>query len=92
MLHISHKTAFNREVLVLHSQPLKLNAAKFPFLLTAPNAILKPGGPLKWKKRLVIEVRLSLQLTEVMKIARLISPLPDMPRLSSPRPKLKHGR
>ena len=36
------------------------------------------------------DVRLSLQLTEAMKIARLTTPLPDMPRLSSPR--LRHGR
>ena len=33
-----------------------------------------------------------MQLTEVIKIAGLTSPLPDTPRLSSPRPKLKHGR
>ena len=40
--------------------------------------------------------RLSLPLTKVMKIVRLTSPLPDMPRLSSPRPRskprLRHGR
>ena len=35
-------------------------------------------GPLKRKKRLVKDVRLSLQLTEVMKIARLTSPLLDV--------------
>ena len=63
-----------------------------PFLSAASNALLKPGGPLKWKKRLVKLVRLSLQLTEVMMIVRLISPLPDVPRLSSPRPRLRHGR
>ena len=40
-----------------------------PFLLVASNAILRPGGPLKWKKRLVKDVRLSLPLTEAMKIA-----------------------
>ena len=49
----------------------------------------KPDGQLKWKKRLVKEARLSLQLTEVMKIVRLQFPLPDMPRLSSPR--WRHG-
>ena len=38
------------------------------------------------------ESRLSLSLTEVMKIVRLTSPLPDMLRLSSPRLKLRHGR
>ena len=31
-------------------------------------------------------------LTEVMKIARLTSPLLDAPRLSSPRPRRRHGR
>ena len=36
--------------------------------------------------------RLSLPLTEVMKIARLTSPLLDAPRQSSPRPRLRHGR
>ena len=40
-----------------------------PFLLVASNAILRPGGPLKWKKWLVKDVRLSLPLTEAMKIA-----------------------
>ena len=30
---------------------LSLNAAKSLFLSVASNAILKPGGPLKWKKR-----------------------------------------
>ena len=38
------------------------------------------------------DVRLSSPLTETMKIVRLISPLPDLPRLSSPRPRLRHGR
>ena len=36
--------------------------------------------------------RLLLPLTEVMKIARLTSPLLDAPRQSSPRPRLRHGR
>ena len=43
-----------------------------PFLLAASNAILKPGGLLRWKKQLVKNARLSLPLTEVMKITRLI--------------------
>ena len=47
---------------------------------------------MKWKKRLVKEAKLSLPLTEVMKVARLTSPLPDVHRLLSPRPKLRHGR
>ena len=63
-----------------------------PFLLAASNAILKPGGLLRWKMRLVKDARLLLPLTEVMKIARLTSSLPDAHRLSSPRPRLRHGR
>ena len=42
--------------------------------------------------RLVKDARLLLPLTEVMKIARLTSPLLDVPRQSSPRPRLRHGR
>ena len=42
--------------------------------------------------RLVKDAGLSLPLTEVMKIARLISPLLDAPRQSSLRPRLRHGR
>ena len=42
--------------------------------------------------RLVKDARLALPLTEVMKIARLTSPLLDVPRQSSPRPRLRHGR
>ena len=57
----------------------------FLFLLAASNALLKLGGSLKCKKRLAKDVRLSLQLTEVMKIVRLISLLPEVLRLSSPR-------
>ena len=41
---------------------------------------------------LVKDERLSLPLTEVMKIARLTSLLLDAPRQSSPRPRLRHGR
>ena len=57
----------------------------FPFLSTASNAILKPGSPLKWKMRLVKDVRLSLPLTEVIKIARLTYSLPDALHLSLPK-------
>ena len=64
----------------------------FPFLSVASNAILKPGGRLKWKKQLVKDARLSLHLTKVMKIVRLTSPLPNVLRLSPPRPLLRHGR
>ena len=61
-----------------------------PFFSAASNAILKPGGLLRWKVRLAIDARLSLPLTEVMKIIRLTSPPLDAPRQSSPR--LRHGR
>ena len=63
-----------------------------PFLSAASNALLKPGGLLGWKKRLVKDIRLLLPLTEAMKIARFTSPLLDAPRQSSPRPRLRHGR
>ena len=63
-----------------------------PFLLAASNALLKPGGLLRWKVRLVKDARLSLPLIEVMKIARLTSPLLDAPHQSLPRPRLRHGR
>ena len=63
-----------------------------PFLSVASNALLKPGGLLRWNKRLVKDARLSLPLTEVMKIARLTFLLLDAPRQSSPTPRLRHGR
>ena len=63
-----------------------------PFLSAASNALLKPGGLLRWKKRLVKDAGLSLLLTEVMKITRLTSPPLDVPRRSLPRPRLRHGR
>ena len=62
------------------------------FLSAASNANRKPGGPLKWKNRLVKDVRLLLPLTAVMKIARFTSQLPDVLRLSSPRPRLRPCR
>ena len=62
------------------------------FLSAASNAILKPGGLLSWKVQLMKDARLSRPLTEVMKIARLTSPLLVTPRHSSPRPRLRHGR
>ena len=61
------------------------------FLSTASNAILKPGGLLRWKVWLMKDARLLLALTEV-KIATLISPPLDTPRQSLPRPRLRHGR
>ena len=63
-----------------------------PFLLAASNALLKPGGLLRWKVRLVKHARLLLPLTEMMKIAGLTSPPLDAPRQSSPRPRLRNGR
>ena len=42
--------------------------------------------------RLAKDARLSLPLTEVMKIVKLTSPLPDGTCQSSPRPRLRHGR
>ena len=63
-----------------------------PFLSAASNALLKPGGLLRWNKRLGKDARLLLPLTEVMKIARLTSPLLDAPRQSLPRPRLRHCR
>ena len=71
---------------------LTLNVAKSSIPFGASNALLKPGGLLRWKKRLVKDARLSLPLTEVMKIARLTSPLLDAPPQSSSRPRLRHGR
>ena len=61
-----------------------------PFLAAASNAILKPGGLLRWKVRLVKDTRFLLPLTEVMKIDRLTSLLLDVPCQSLPR--LRHGR
>ena len=63
-----------------------------PFLAAASNAILKSGGLLRGKVRLMKGARLLLLLTEVMKIARLTSPLCDAPGQSLPRPRLRHGR
>ena len=62
------------------------------FLSAASNAILKPGGLLRWKVRLVKDARLLLPLTEVMKIARLTSSLLDGFHQSSARPRLRHCR
>ena len=71
---------------------LALNAAKSSIPFGRIKALLKPGGLMRWKKRLVKNARLLLPLTEVMKIDRLTSPLLDAPRQSSPRPRLRHGR
>ena len=66
--------------------------SNLPFPSAASNALLKPGGLLRWNKRLVKDAGLSLPLTEVMKIARLTSPLIKAPRQSLPRPRLRHDR
>ena len=63
-----------------------------PFLSATSNALLKPGGLLRWNKRLVKDARLWLPLTEVMKIDRLTSLLLDTHRRSLPRLRLRHGR
>ena len=62
------------------------------FLSAASNSFLKPGGLLRWKKQLVKNAKLSLSLTEAMKIAWLTSPLFVAPCHSSPRPRLRRGR
>ena len=71
---------------------LTLNAAKSSIPSAASNALLKPGGLLRWNKRLVKDATLSLPLTEVMKIDRLTSLLLNAPCQSLPRPRLRHGR
>ena len=73
------------------STSLALNAAKSSIPFGHIKRILKPGDLLRWKVRLVKDARLSLPLTEVMKIARLTSLLVDTPRQSSQRPRLRHG-
>ena len=52
---------------------LTLKRPNLPFLSAPSNANLKPDGPLRWKMQSVKDARLSLPLTEVMKIARLTS-------------------
>ena len=66
---------------------LALNAAKSSILFSS---IKRP--PKAWWSAEVKDVRLLLPLTEAIKIARLTSPLSDVLRLSSPRPRLRHGR
>ena len=66
---------------------LALNVAKssIPF-----GSIKRPSKA--WWSAEVKDARLSLPLTEAMKIARLTSPLLDVPCQSSPRPRRRHGR
>ena len=63
-----------------------------PFLFAASNALLNPGGLLRWNKRLVKDARPLVPLTEVMKIDRRTSLFLDVPCQSLPRPRLRHGR
>ena len=60
---------------------LTLNAAKSSIPFERVKRPPKPGGPLKWKKRLEKDLRLSLPLTEAMKIVRLSSLPPDVLRV-----------
>ena len=79
--------------LLLLSLPLwHLMRPNLPFVSDASNVHLKPGDLLRRNKRLVKDARLLLPLTEVMKIARLTTPLLDAPRQSLPRPTLRNGR
>ena len=71
---------------------LALNAAKSSIPFGRIKHHPKTWFVLRWKKRLVKNAGLSLPLTEVMKIARLTSPLLDVPRQSLPKPRLRHGR
>ena len=64
----------------------------FLFLSAASNANLKPVDIMKGKKRYVKNVKLLLPLIKLLKIVRLTSLLPNMPRLSLPKPRLRHGR
>ena len=79
-------------LLLLFSPLWHLMRPNLPFVSAASNIHLKPGGMVGWKVRLMKDARLLLPLTEVMKIARLTSPLFDAPRQSLPRPSLRHGR
>ena len=70
---------------------LTLNAAKSSIPFGCIKRPLKPGGLLRWNKRLVKDAGLLLPLTEVMKISEEpTSPLLDAPRQSLPR--LRYGR
>ena len=71
---------------------LAINAAKYSIPFGRIKRHSTTGGLLRWKERLVKDARLSLPLTEVMKIARFTSPLLDAPCQSSSRPRLRHGR
>ena len=71
---------------------LILNAANF----SIPFGCIKRHSEAWWPAEVEGAVserrKVLLPLTEVMKIARLTSPLLDVPRQSSPRPRLRHGR
>ena len=71
---------------------LALNAAKS----SIPFGRIKRHPKAWWSAEVASAVserrKASLPLTEVMKIARLTSPLLHAPRQSSPRPRRRHGR
>ena len=92
-VHLQRNTRLFLFPLLLLSLPLwHWMRPNLPFLSAASNALLKPGGLLRWKVRLVKDARLSLPLIEVMKIVRLTSLLLDAPRQSLLRPRRRHGR
>ena len=71
----------------------------FSFLSAASNANLKLDGLLKWKKQKqkphvfpYERPKALAAFKEMMKIIMLRTLLPDVPPLSSPKPRLKHGK
>ena len=71
---------------------LALNAAKSSISLGRIKHQPKAWWSAEVKEAVSKNARLSLPLTEAIKIVRLTSPLPDMLRVSSPRLWLRHGR
>ena len=67
---------------------LALNAAK----IFIPLGHIKRQPQAWWSPELEEAVRLVLPLIQVMNIIRLATLLPDIPRISSPKPRLRHGR
>ena len=78
-------------VLLLFSPLWHWMRPNLSFLSITSNALLKPGGLLRWKVRLVKDTSFSLPLIEVMKIDRLTSPPLEALRQSSPKARLRHG-
>ena len=71
---------------------LALTELNLPFLLTASNANPKHGRLLNNKKPKKKHIRLLLLLIEPMNTNSLTSLALDMPCLSPPKPRLRHGR